>query len=234
MVEHWLDLKINYGFYEYFSSVYLPFTLSAVLNLVDFSEDPVIQQKAVLVANRLLKEVLMVSNNKGVFYQASGRTSYAPGEINVFESQYGNNIHNLIYMLTGFGPAPKNARAATFLATSTLDVKDIVESWKSKQDTIYSFGHSLTDGFTINSVLSPINKTIFQWSSGAYFHPDVATQTFSLIKNYNLWDHKEFSDFKMFQDIPIQLVPAAAQVGASLSTSSVNTQAKMRFLKISQ
>ena len=231
MVEHWLDLKINYGFYEYFSSVYLPFTLSAVLNLVDFSEDPVIQQKAVLVANRLLKEVLMVSNNKGVFYQASGRTSYAPGEINVFESQYGNNIHNLIYMLTGFGPAPKNARAATFLATSTLDVKDIVESWKSKQDTIYSFGHSLTDGFTINSVLSPINKTIFQWSSGAYFHPDVATQTFSLIKNYNLWDHKEFSDFKMFQDIPIQLVPAAAQVGASLSTSSVNTQAKIAIFK---
>ncbi|MBK8672888.1 MAG: hypothetical protein IPN93_07845 [Bacteroidetes bacterium] len=122
-------------------------------------------------------------------------------------------------------------RAATFLATSTLDVKDIVESWKSKQDTIYSFGHSLTDGFTINSVLSPINKTIFQWSSGAYFHPDVATQTFSLIKNYNLWDHKEFSDFKMFQDIPIQLVPAAAQVGASLSTSSVNTQAKIAIFK---
>jgi hypothetical protein len=231
LVEHWLDLKINYGFYEYFSSVYFPFTLSAVLNLVDFAEDPIIQQKAVLVANRLLKEVLMVCNNKGVFYQASGRTAYAPGDIKEFQSQYGNNMHNLIYMLTGFGPAPKNARAAAFLATSTLNVKDIVESWKSKEDTIYSFGHSLADGFDINSDLSPINKTIFQWSSGAYFHPDVATQTFSLIKEYNLWDHKEFKDFKIFKDVPIQLIPTVAQIGASISTSSVNTKASIAIFK---
>lgn len=231
LVEHWLDLKINYGFYEYFSSVYLPFTLSAVLNLVDFAEDPVIQQKAVLVANRLLKEVLMVSNDKGVYYQSSGRTAYAPGEANVFQSPYGSSIHNLIYMLTGFGDTPKTANASAFLATSTLNVKDIVESWKSKQDTIYSFGHTLTEGFAINSVLSPVNKTIFQWSSGAYFHPDVATQTFSLIKDYNLWEHKEFLDFKIFKDVPVQLIPAAAQIGSSISTSSVNTKAKIAMFK---
>lgn len=231
LVEHWLDLKINYGFYEYFSSVYLPFTLSAVLNLVDFSDDPVIKQKAVLVANRLLKEVLMVSNNKGVYYQSSGRTAYAPGEANVFKSPYGSSIHNLIYMLTGFGDTPNSANAAAFLATSTLNVKDIVESWKSKQDTIYSFGHTLTEGFAINSVLSPINKTIFQWSSGAYFHPDVATETFSLIKDYNLWEHKEFLDFKPFKDVPIQLIPAAASIASSISTSSVNTKAKIAIFK---
>jgi len=231
LVEHWLDLKINYGFYEYFSSVYLPFTLSAVLNLVDFSEDPVIQQKAVLVANRLLKEVLMVSNDKGVYYQSSGRTAYAPGEANVFQSPYGSSIHNLIYMLTGFGDTPKTANASAFLATSTLNVKDIVESWKSKQDTIYSFGHTLSEGFAINSVLSPVNKTIFQWSSGAYFHPDVATQTFSLIKDYNLWDHKEFEEFKTFKNVPVQLIPAAAQIASSISTSSVNTKAKIAIFK---
>ncbi len=231
LVEHWLDLKINYGFYEYFSSVYLPFTLSAVLNLVDFAEDPVIQQKAVLVANRLLKEVLMVSNNKGVYYQSSGRTEYAPGEANVFQSPYKNNIHNLIYMLTGFGETPNGLSKAAFLATSTLNVKDIVESWKSKQDTIYSFGHTLAEGFAINSVLSPVNKTIFQWSSGAYFHPDVATQTFSLIRDYNLWDHKEFDEFKIFKDLPIQIVPAAANVAASISTSSVISKAKIAIYK---
>lgn len=231
LVEHWLDLKINYGFYEYFSSVYLPFTLSAVLNLVDFAEDPVIQQKAVLVANRLLKEVLMVSNNKGIYYQSSGRTSYAPGDLNVFQSPYKSSIHSLIYMLTGFGETPNNANAAAFLATSTLNVKDIVESWKSKQDTIYSFGHTLAEGFAINSVLSPKNKTIFQWSSGAYFDPAVATQTFTLLKDYNLWDHKEFVDFKIFKDVPIQLIPTAAQIGASISTSSVNTKAKIALFK---
>lgn len=231
LVEHWLDLKINYGFYEYFSSVYLPFTLSAVLNLVDFAEDPDIQQKAVLVANRLLKEVLMVANNKGVYYQSSGRTEYAPGDLNVFQNPYKSSIHNLIYMLTGFGETPNNLSKAAFLATSTLNVEDIVESWKSKQDTIYSFGHTLQEGFAINSVLSPVNKTIFQWSSGAYFHPEVAAQTFTLLKDYNLWNHKEFDEFKTFKDVPIQLIPAAAAIASSISTSSVNTRAKIAIFK---
>jgi hypothetical protein len=231
LVEHWLDLKINYGFYEFFSTVYLPFTISAVLNLVDFAENPVIQQKAVLVANRLLKEVLMMTNEIGVYYPSGGRLSYAPGGGNEFVSPYGSSMHNLIYLLTGFGDAPRSAGAGAFLATSTLDVKDIVESWKAKEDKIYSFGHTLQEGFAINSVLSPINKTIFQWSSGAYFHPDVATQTFSLIDNYNLWEHKEFDEFAIFKDIPVQLVKTAATIAGSISRSSLLCQAKVAIFK---
>lgn len=231
LVEHWLDLKINYGFYEFFSTVYFPFTISAVLNLVDFAENPVIQQKAVLVANRLLKEVLMKTNDIGVYYASGGRSSYAPGGGNDFVSPYGSSMHNLIYLLTGFGDAPRNPGAGAFLATTTLDVKDIVESWKAKEDKIYSFGHTLQEGFVINSVLSPINKTIFQWSSGAYFHPDVATQTFSLIDNYNLWEHKEFDEFALFKDIPVQLVETAATIAGSISRSSLLCQAKVAIFK---
>ena len=76
-----------------------------------------------------------------------------------------------------------------------------------------------------------MNKTIFQWSSGAYFHPDVATQTFSLLKDYNLWNHKEFDEFKTFKDVTIQLIPADATVASSISTSSLNTQAKIAIFK---
>jgi hypothetical protein len=232
IVEHWLDLKINYGFYEFFSTVYFPFTVAAVLNLVDFAENPVIQQKAELVANRIMKEILMISNDIGVYYPAGGRSSYADGGGNQFVSPYANAMHNLIYMLTGFGDAPRNAsRAAAFLATSKFDVKDIVESWKSKEDQIYSFGHSLTDGFAINSVLSPVNKTIFQWSSGAYFHPDVALQTYTLIRDYNLWDHKEFKDFALFRDVPAQLVVPAATIAGSISRSSLICEADVAIYK---
>jgi hypothetical protein len=232
IVEHWLDLKINYGFYEFFSTVYFPFTISAVLNLVDFAENPVIQQKAVLVAKRLLKEILMKTNDIGVYYAAGGRSSYAAGGGNEFESPYGSGMHDLIYLLTGLGNTPTRAnRAGAFLATTSLDVKEIVESWKSKEDFIYSFGHSLTDGFAINSVLSPINKTIFQWSSGAYFHPAVATQTFSLLRDYNLWDHKEFKDFAVFRSVPIQLIETAATVAGSISRSSLICQANVAIYK---
>lgn len=232
IVEHWLDLKIKYGFYEFFSTVYFPFTVSAVLNLVDFSENPVIQEKAVLVSNRILKEILMIANDKGIYYPAGGRSSYAPGGGNTFESPYGSSMQELIYMLTGLGEVPRRAsRSGAFLATSKLDIKDIVESWKSKEDKIYSFGHTLKEGFEANSVLSTVNKTIFQWSSGAYFHPDVARQTFNLIDGYNLWDHKEFKDFAIFKDVPAQLVTTAAKAARAISESSLICKADVAIYK---
>ena len=65
-LHHYLDLKLNYGFYEFFSATYLPYTFSALMNLADFSENREIQSKAELAAKRLLKELLMVTTDKGV------------------------------------------------------------------------------------------------------------------------------------------------------------------------
>lgn len=232
LVEHWLDLKINYGFYEFFSAVYFPFTLSGVLNLADFAENPVIKAKAQIVSAKLLKEILLKTNNKGVFYPAAGRSGYPSGSGNEFISPYNRNIHDIIYLLTGFGDTPtQTQRHGAFIATTSLDMKEVVESWKSKEDMIFSFGHSLTEGFAINNALSRTNRIVFQWSSGGYFHPDVAVETVSLIKEYNLWEHKEFKDFALFKDVPIQLVEPASKIAASLSRSSVISQAKIAIFK---
>jgi hypothetical protein len=231
LVEHWLDLKINYGFYEFFSAVYFPFTLSGVLNLADFAENPVIKEKAQIVAKKLLKEILLISNDKGIFYPAAGRSGYPSGSGNEFISPYGSNIHDIIYLLTGFGDTPNKSNRGAFVATTSLDMKEVVESWKSKEDLIFSFGHSLTEGFTINSALSRINRIVYQWSSGGYFHPEVAEETVSLIKEYNLWEHKEFSSFALFKDVPIQLVEPASKIAASLSRSSVISQANIAIFK---
>src|SRR6185436_2455381 len=38
-LRHYLELKVQYGFYEFFSSVYAPYCLSGLLNLADFSQD---------------------------------------------------------------------------------------------------------------------------------------------------------------------------------------------------
>jgi hypothetical protein len=155
LVEHWLDLKIKYGFYEFFSAVYFPFTFSGVLNLADFAEDPVIKEKAQIVAKKLLKEILLMSNDKGVFYPAAGRSGYAEGNINEFASPYKRNIQDLIYLMTGFGDTPtQSQRHGPFLTTSTLDMKEVVESWKSEEDMIFSFGHPLSESPTINGALS--------------------------------------------------------------------------------
>lgn len=224
---HCLDLKINYGFYEFFSSVYFPYTLSGLLNLVDFAQDPEIKQKAILATNRLLKEVLLVVNDKGGFFPAAGR-NYR----DKYNSAYGQNHSHLIYLLTGLGEKPDSAsHAAAFLATSTLDVKGIVESWSAEENTILNIGHTIQECNQIHKDLLSNDKVVFQWSGGGYFHPEVALQTATLLDSYNMWEHKEFRPFKDFKGLPIQLAPVIANVASSLSYSSVYMKADVAIYK---
>lgn len=226
MLNHWLDLKIQYGFYEFFSTVYYPYTLSGVLNLVDFAEDSIIRNKAILVAERMLKEVLLVTNDKGVYYPAVGRNGR-------YDRPYGGSINHIIYMLTGLGePATSASHGGGFIATTSLDVKSIVESWRSKENLTLNIGHTLQEGFSINSQLKKNDRIVFQWSSGAYFHPDVALETFGLISGYRLWDHKEFRAFSLFRDLPVGgIVTFASQFAGSISRSSVISGQKVAIFK---
>ncbi len=116
---HYLELKKEYGFYEFFSSVYFPYTLSGLLNLYEFTEDPVLKELSMEVAQRLLKEILKPTTDLGVYFPAAGRNY--PEK---YENAYGQNHSSIIYLLTGFGDVPTRAtHAGAFLATSSLPVK---------------------------------------------------------------------------------------------------------------
>lgn len=216
-LKHYLFLKINYGFYEYFSSVYLPYTLSGLLNLVDFCEDEEISSMAELAAKRLLSEILMVTNDKGVFYPTAGRNY-----VGKYLTPYQQNHNALIYLITEMGEAPNSpTHASTFLATSKIDMEDVAAGFQTNLDTKFAFGHTLQEGRTLNLPLSRLDRAIFTLSYGGYFHPYVSNQTQWLMNTYGLWDHKEFESFSMFKGIPKELGNLVAKVGAAVSKSSV-------------
>ncbi|MBK8660176.1 MAG: hypothetical protein IPN22_15245 [Bacteroidetes bacterium] len=70
---HYLDLKNEFGFYEFNSSVYAPYSLSGLLNLADFSQDTIIKKGAATAAQRLLTDLLLYTNDLGAFYPVAGR-----------------------------------------------------------------------------------------------------------------------------------------------------------------
>ncbi len=214
---HYLELKIQYGFYEFFSSTYAPYSLSGLLNLADFSQDAQIQMLATQAAQRLLRDMLMMTNDQGVFFPVAGRNY--PGR---YTSAYGQNHNHLIYLLTGFGQAPSVAsHAGGFLASSTLQIDTIVSTWTAELDTIYNIGHSLNSGFVINGNMSQLDRIIFQWSSGAYFHPDVVLETAQLLVDSNLWHHVDFELLRPLSFISPQSFPAFSESLGALSRSSV-------------
>jgi hypothetical protein len=216
-LKHFLELKINYGFYEFFSSTYAPYCLTGLLNLADFAQDSTLKSLAGEASKRLLKEILMITNNQGVFYPSAGRNYYGK-----YDSPWGQNHSHLIYLLTGMGPLPTGvSHSGGFLSTSTLNIDEVTQSWTSNLDIILPVGHTLQEGVAINSVLSDADRVIFQWSSGAYFHPDVAVETATLINDSSLWNHTEFQPFAQFQTLPVDQAPFLANIASSISKSSV-------------
>jgi hypothetical protein len=214
---HWLELKIEYGYYEFLSPTYWPFTSAALLNLIDFAEDDEIQSLANEALTKLYKDALLFVNDKGVFYPTAGRTSAFR-----YFSPYGSSMQSVIYLLTGLGQAPTSGSiGASNLATSTYDATEAIESWSSKENLTFHAGHPLSESPQIHGHLDLQDRIIFDWSAGGYFHPEVAQNTLWQLRNYDMSGHEEFEILEGVIDfIPITLGPVVATFAGSISRSS--------------
>ncbi len=215
-LRHYLDLKLTYGFYEWNSAVYWPYTLSALLNLADFAEDDDIRADAETVAKRLLTEMLRLTNDVGAFFPVSGR-----GKLSKYENAYTHNHSALIYLLTQMGQAPSGATPSSgFLSTSEINFNDVAASWTSAVNISYNFGHHIND--SVHSGFPRQDRTFFQWSAGGYYHPDIADDTAYTTSYY---------DLDGIPGIPIWLANISSSIGATFSRSSVLSQATFDIYK---
>ena len=196
---HYLEMKIQYGYYEFFSSLYLPYTLSGLLNLIDFCQDDTIRSLAEQAAKKLIQEVLWIVNSEGVFFPAAGR-NFASSYL----EPYDGNFNSIVWLLTGLGVRPTRVyHVGAFLTTSKIDVGTI--TWQPEHNAVVNIGHPITQN--VNGVLSSrVDKVLAQWSFGGYFHPDVIDDTQWLLEEYDLQDHKEFSQFNALTSIPADVV----------------------------
>lgn len=215
---HYLKLKIQYGYYEFFSTVYNPYCLSGLLNLADFAQDAEIQSLATQAAQRLMIEMLRPVNDQGIVYAVAGR-NYD----DKYEQAYGQNHNNLIYLLTGLGEQPTNAsHSGAFLASSTISIDTQAATWVSVIDTQYVIGHTIQQGLALNDSMSAVDSIIFGWSGGEYFHPLLALATFNLLTDSNMWHHPDFSAFVSLSGLPSSnAVPLANQLNVASESSVI-------------
>ena len=226
-LKHYLQLKVQFGFYEFFSSVYGPYELSGLLNLADFAQDTVIKNLATQASQLLLKDFLVMTNDRGTYFPVAGRNY--PGK---YDNAYGQNHNNLIYLMTGFGEVPVGAsHAGPFLVSSTIPMDSVIESWSPFEDFTMYNGHSLDTGFIINAAMTTTDRVVFQWSSGAYFHPDVVQETAQLLNDSSLWAQESFSILAPLSSIPPASMPAVANSLSSISKSSVLCKADIAIFK---
>ncbi len=221
---HYLDLKLKHGFYEFFSTDYYRFTLAALLNLADFAEDEMISSKAALVAKKMLSQLLMVVNNSGAFYPAAGRN---------YNNKYTTfDAKATFWMLTGKGPMREDADFdGPFFATTSVDFNDVALSFDPTLNVTVSQGHAQSDNSSVHSGMSRIQRTIFQWSSGGYFHPDTASDTAYTVDELGLENRSEFSDLASAAFLPDSWLGAVASVGATYSRGSSISHSTVKIYK---
>lgn len=222
---HFLNLKVTYGFYEFFSPVYFPYLLSGLLNLSDFAKDKHIQQLAEQAVLKLIHASLLFVNDKGVFFPAAGR-AYP----NKYKDAYSHNHAHLIYLITGLGEMPtKLSQIGSFIATTHVNLSDVIAAFQAHVDQIIFNGHALSN--QVHHSLNRFDRTLFQWSSGAYFHPDVIEDTLWLIDTMDLWQHDAFKAYFKGNPFPSYVAKLAAEKISSVTKSSLINQSRVALYK---
>lgn len=224
---HYLNLKVQYGFYEFNSSVYSPYCLSGLINLADFAQDAQIKNLATQASQKLLARMLMLTNDQGAYFPSAGRNYFSK-----YESAWNQNHSNLIWLLTGLGPVPGDAsHAGAFLATSNLPVDAVINSRTAYLDTLVHIGHPIDSMNSLHAGQAQVDKTIFQWSAGGYLHPQLALETYSLLTDSDLWNHVDFVPISQFSFVQPWNIQSLAESASAISKSSVICEENIYMFK---
>jgi len=211
-----MEMKLRHGFFEFNSATYSAFTLSALLNLVDFiqGDDP-LRDLAWRCVSKLLEGILAFALPDGSFFSVTGR-----GYSKQKTSGTGHDLNGVIYLLTGRRTSGASGMAmfktaTLFLASSAYlrrvsqavltqcrhprpqwligpPLRDMVREMKRDERLHANRGPSSREQKDTGFVP-------FVWSMGAYFHPHTLRHTYNYLEHTrvqhnvkNLWDHPNF------------------------------------------
>lgn len=221
----WFDFRGRYGFTEWHSNVYYQEDLNALLTLVEFAEDPAIQQRAAATLDLLLFDIA-IHTYKGNFGVTHGR-SYKKDKMTGRDDDTWNAVKLLFdrsegdYTSTGDTAATFLARAARYRLPEAIwragrsdeTVVDrermslpLDEDGPYEPNPVAPGGYSFTD---------PADLPIW-WGMQALTAWPVVPLTVNTINEYNLWETRLFSRFNALRPLTTDLV-VAQQLSAALA-----------------
>lgn len=206
----WLDLRFKTGFSEWLSNVYYEEDLAALLNLVDFCQDPEIRQRATMVTDLLLADIAL-NTFHGAFGSTHGR-SYEHGK----KWAQGESTASVCRLLFGLNRFQGGDMAAVSIALSQnyrmprvlydiatdIDRPEVINKQRAgiRLTDAPQYGlnyHRLEDGMTFLTM-------------EAYSNPKTVNLFVRMLNEYNWWENSFFAPFKAHR----QLIETAYQFQA--------------------
>lgn len=193
-----LRLKVDHGFAEFFSPVYLPFTIASILNLYDFSKNKEIKELSQKALDRVSFQIASATLPDGSMITPSGR-SYARHRITTTKL----HIHQFVDFLINRGlqvtNEPLTALRATLPFTSYRPPETAYRYLKSKgpREFEFSLSPSLKELITFLDKEASDDPSVYVsnlWSHGAYLplHVSPIQIILSFMDAQSLWKHPHF------------------------------------------
>jgi hypothetical protein len=120
LLQIYLSAHVKFeGFHECCSHVYFPYTLSALLNLIDFSKNRQVVENAEILVDLLLEQIFYCTSDHGVATLSASARSFPRTRQRI----HGHNINQLVRLVTGSSPD-------NYSATALSGVLATVKKWK--------------------------------------------------------------------------------------------------------
>ena len=168
-LDAWFDTRIECGFTEYYSPVYMPYTLEGLLNIIDFSEHKSFVDKASILATRILDWMAV-----GFPEDASTHVAQPRGYVRFIEEPDKRNICDAVRVLMGDPPINKNSRLLCNLLTSDFFLQYLLQHIPEiRTEAVLKTFHVPFDKFltVLNRHELPLeDHVMFLWGNGMFFN----------------------------------------------------------------
>ena len=200
----YLQAHVSFGgMYEVMSHVYIPYTVSALLNLIDFSSNALIVEAARTVCNNVVKLLLLGTTDAGV----ANLTANARGNNDTRKHNHSHNVNRLVHMLTGTGNVGGNTGAShvsDFIwSTSWVPCMSVLRAQHLEGRLQLNCNHKATTQ-DINEVyadIAPGERAPFYWSAGLIAHPLFTRETKQYQRDHNLNNNDTLKILAWFPDM---------------------------------
>ena len=216
---YWFELKAKYGFFEFNSSVYFPYTLGGILNVLDFGDlrndmSADAYDNALSSLSSLLQGVMAQTTIYGNFYPAAGRNYN--NKYTGSDGNYMTLINNLLMPSTAksrYQDWTDASQASAMMATSSNIAIKLIADDAMRVINATNTGKQIALNDTkdlgvsmefIHSPMEPSPSTnsnaldnsylgsFFDWSRGGYYYDKFFVSTLDAVDHYDLTNHESF------------------------------------------
>lgn len=205
----WMDLRYRTGFSEWLSHVYYDEDITALVNLVDFSRDPLVARRAAIILDLIFFDIAL-NSHRGVFGSTHGR-SYAREKKNAL-AESTTDTSKLLFGTGVFSGADNMSAVCVALSERYRLPRVIFEvasgsggEMVNRQRMGIRIGEAGRWGIGFDDFESGMELLSLE----AYAHPKTIGLVMKMFDEFNWWENNFFSMFKAKKG----LITAARKAG---------------------